>query len=121
MSQISFKIPADEMKFLKWYSKKNAQPVSSVYRSVTFETYQKWKTDKLLQEYEKGSISFKQFCELGNVTFSQGTLLLQDRQIEPPISELIDEYTSEIREKLTRKDLFKDEVNQRRESEEIVR
>ena len=119
MGQLSFKIPDEEMQFLKWVSEKTAQPISSIYRSATFEAFQQWKLNILLEEYRKGVIGFKQFCNLGNLSFSQGTILLQKHEIDPPIAELIDDYTSKIRENVTVEDIFKEKKVPKRESKEV--
>lgn len=54
----------------------------------------------LLAEYRKGSMRFKQLCNLANITFEEATLLMQKMDIEPPISSIIDDYTTETRNKI---------------------
>ena len=108
MKQISFKLPDPELEFLKWWSEKNAEPVSSIYRNVTLESFRIWKIEKLMPEYQKGSIGFKRFCYLSNLTFQQATLLFQENNIEPPISDVIDNYTNNSRESLTENDIYKE-------------
>lgn len=120
MKQISFKLPDPELEFLKWWSEKNAEPISSVYRNATLESFRSWKIEKLLMEYQKGSIGFKRLCRLGNLTFQETTLLLQEHNIDPPISEIIDDYTSKVRDTLTAKDLFKDGKVPERKTPEIT-
>lgn len=100
MTQINFKIPEKEKAFLEWYSEKNAEPISSIYRNATLESFRQWKISILSAEYQKGSIRFKQFCDLANISFEEGTLILQKLDIEPPISSVIDDYTSETRKKM---------------------
>ena len=104
MDQISFKIPSSEMDFLKWWSKKQAQPLSSIYRNATIEHFRQWKTNILINEYSRGSIGFKKFCNLAGISFQEATLLMQESDIEPPISNIIDEYTSSIADKINLKD-----------------
>ncbi len=100
MPQINLKIPDNEKEFLEWYSEKSAEPISSIYRNATLESFRQWKISILISEYQKGSIRFKQLCDLGNISFEEGTLLLQKMDIEPPISAIIDEYTSKTRKKI---------------------
>lgn len=100
MTEINFQIAEKEKAFLKWYSEKNAEPISSIYRNATLESFRQWKISILLGEYQKGSIRFKQLCDLANITFQEGTLLLEKLDIEPPISVLIDEYTTETRKQI---------------------
>lgn len=116
MPQITFRLPEDEKEFLKWYAEKTAQPISTVYRNVTMEYYQKWKEELLLEEYKKGSINIKKFCTLTNKSFHETLLLLEKKEIEPPITKVMDEYTSTVRKKIKTKDLFKKNVNIERES-----
>ena len=119
MGQISFKIPDKELVFLQWLSKKTSNPVSSIYRNATFDAFQEWKMAILLKEFQKGSLGFKELCKLGNITFNEGVLLFQQRDIEPPISELVDEYTSKIRDQLVMEDLFKEGQSFKRSSNEF--
>ena len=107
MSQISFKIPDSEIIFLRWFADKSSQPVSSIYRNATLDSFREWKISLLLSEYQKGSLGFKSMCKLGNLTFNQGVLLLEQNNIEPPISKLIDEYSSAVRDKLVKEGIFK--------------
>ncbi|OLS19224.1 MAG: hypothetical protein HeimC3_46550 [Candidatus Heimdallarchaeota archaeon LC_3] len=119
MAQISFKIPDEEMKFLYWWSKKSGNPISSIYRNITLDLFKEWKIEVLLKEYQKGIIGFKQFCNLSGMSFNEASLLMQTEDIEPPISALIDEYTSKIREKLIKTDIIKSGKEFKRKTPEI--
>lgn len=103
MGQISFKIPDEEMEFLRWFSTKTANSISTLYRDATIDSYRNWKLDLLCSLYEKGSIGFKQFCRLGNLTFQEGMLLIESRDIEPPISETINDYTDRVTRQILEK------------------
>ena len=116
MTQITFRLPPSEMEFLHWYSEKTSQPISTIYRKVTFDSFLEWKTELLLEEYKRGSLGVKAFCRLGNLTFHEAILLLQEKSVEPPITELMDLYTSEARKKLKLSDVFKDGVVPKRKS-----
>ena len=69
--------------------------------------FQEWKMSILLKEYSNGSIGFKQFCKLSGMTIPEGILFFEKVHIEPPISEIIDNYTDKIRESLKISDLTK--------------
>lgn len=116
MPQITFRLPENETEFLKWYSEKTAQPVSTIYRNSTMDHYQEWKLNVLLDEYKRGAINIKTICKLTDKSFHEALLLLEKHQIEPPISQIMDEYTSSVRAKLTPKSLFKDGKVPKRES-----
>ncbi len=120
MGQISFRIPEEEMVFLKWLSEKTAQPVSSIFRNAILEYFQEWKNNYLLREYQKGNIGFKQMCNLGGISFHRGLILLEENNVEPPITEIIDNWTSQVREKMTAKDIFKEGTRVKRESPEVI-
>ncbi len=96
MKQIAFKLPDEEIEFLDWYSKKTGTPKGSFYRQLTLNEFKKEKLKLLLNEYSSGSIGFKKMCNLGNISFSEGMLLLEKEQIEPPIPSIIDEYTEKV-------------------------
>ena len=38
-------------------------------------------------------------CNLGNISFTEGILLLEKENIDPPIPAIIDEYTEEVTNK----------------------
>lgn len=107
MAILTFKIPENEKKFLDWWSQKSGEASSSIYRNVTIEIFKKWKIDMLIIEYSKGSIGFKKFSNLAGMSFNETSLLLQKENIEAPISDLIDEYTSHVRDKFMSSDIFK--------------
>lgn len=93
MKQLAFKLSDNEIKFLDWYSKKTGTPMGSLYRQITLDIFNQWKIDHLLHEYELGAISFKQLCDIGSITFSEGMLLVEENNIEAPISSITDAYT----------------------------
>jgi hypothetical protein len=100
MGQISFKLSEDDMEFLKWYASENSSSVSSLYRDITLETYHQWRLSVLLDIYQKGSIGFKKMCRLAKISLTEGMIEIQKRQIEPPITDSMDEHTSSVRDKL---------------------
>ena len=120
MGQISFKISDADKEFLEWVSQKTAQPVSSIYRNVTLESIQDWKINFLLKEYQSGSLSIKKLLQLANLNFNQITMLFQKYNIEPPVSELIDNYTSKLAEEIDPATIFKDGKVPKRKSSEII-
>ncbi|MCH8907386.1 MAG: hypothetical protein IH840_09885 [Candidatus Heimdallarchaeota archaeon] len=103
MNQITFKISENDHEFLSWYSGITARSKSSIYRDVTLKEFTSWKISILLEEYAKGVIGFKQLCRLGNLSFQEASLLLEKKKIDPPISRIMDEYTSSVAEKLNQK------------------
>ena len=107
MNQIAFRLPESEKEFLEWYAKKTAQPASSIYKANTLSAFQEWRQKTLLKEYQSGSISFKSFCRLNSISIYQGILLLERNQIEPPISSLMDDFTSTSRKSIDPMQIFK--------------
>ena len=120
MGQLSFKIPDSEMEFLHWFSERTSQPIGALYRNATFDLYLEWKLEIILKEYQRGIIGFKQLCRLSSKSFQAMSMILQERDIEPAISEIMDEYTSAVRDSLTAKDVFKDGKVPKRISQPIT-
>ena len=123
MGQISIKLPKEEIDFLDWYTKKHATPKATLYREVTLESFRKWKHNLLLNDYMKGEISFKNFCILGNLSFFEGMVLVEESDLEPIIPDIIDEYTNKLTDlNIKNKDLsiFKDRKAMKRTSPEIT-
>ncbi len=96
MPSISFKIPEDDKQFLEWYSKRSATPVGTLYRSVTQKEFQKWKLQLLVSLYSDADIGFIEMCNLGNISLMKGMIILEEASAEPPISDIIDDYTIEL-------------------------
>lgn len=48
-------------------------------------------------------MEIKQLCDIGSITFSEGMLLMEQYNIELPISSIIDDYT----ESLTKRNIEK--------------
>lgn len=63
--------------------------------------------EKSLSEYDRGSIGMKRLSKLSGLLFNELGLLIQEKDVEPPISTLIDNKTDEIREKFKTYDNFK--------------
>lgn len=98
MGQLSIKLPDEEIEFLEWYTKKHASPKASTYRDVTIEHFRQWKQDVLLNDYMKGEISIKEFCNLAHVSFFRAMTLIEESGLEPLIPSIITEYTTELTE-----------------------
>ncbi len=77
--------------------------MSTTYREATFDSYQTWKLDILCNIYTNGGIGFKQLCSLANITLIEGMKLIEDREIEPPISDSMDDYTQQVTDKIIQK------------------
>ena len=100
MSQLSFKFPEKEMKFLKWYSKKTAEPLGTIYRKVTLDQFINWKQSVLLDAYTNGTIGIKQFTNIGGMTFNECLLLSKQNNVDPPYNELLDIHSAQVIETL---------------------
>lgn len=108
MGQISFKIPVEEFEFLKWYAKKNQEPMSTIYKSITLNHFKNWKKNILLEEFEKGNLSIKQICKIGNFTFHEILKSMEENKIDQPISDLVEDYTLTVLDQLKKKQIFKE-------------
>ncbi len=100
VAQISFKIPEDDMEFLRWYSAQRGTGKSVLYKEATLDAFRRWKLDVLLKHYAGGAIGFKQLCNLGKISFQEGMMLIQENGIEPPIPEVVDDYTDSVRHRI---------------------
>lgn len=123
MDTISFKIPKEDKKFLEWFSEKVATPIGSLYRTATLDEFKIWKFKMLTKLYSDGQISFMQMCKIGEITLSKGMLLIQEYDIEPPIPDILDDYTIELTKKnIESKDLslYKNKKDLKRKSKEVI-
>ncbi|MCK4849174.1 MAG: hypothetical protein KAT16_09125 [Candidatus Heimdallarchaeota archaeon] len=115
---MSFKFPDAEIKFLKWYSKKTAEPLGSIYRKVTLDHFINWKKMVLINTYTSGSIGIKQLANLGGMTFNECLLLLKQNNIDPPYNELLDIHSAKVVEELYQKPKEKDEKSRSSKNKE---
>ncbi len=96
MKQLGVKLPEEDMNFLEWYSQKYATPKSVVYRETTLDAFKSWKHHILLRLYIEGSLGFKQFCSLGNISLLKGMQLIETGSVDPVIPVQLDYYTDEL-------------------------
>ena len=61
------------------------------------KAFNKWKLNQLFRLYSNGRLGLKNVWKLSQMSWAEFLLELERRQIEPPISELVDEYTDKIR------------------------
>lgn len=104
MNQISLRMAEEDIKILQMVSDEMNTPIASLYRQATLRTFKEWKLDQLFRLYSIGRLGLKKAWKLSRMTWPEFLLELERRQIEPPISELVDEYTDEIRKKIPLKD-----------------
>lgn len=119
MTQISLKLPKKDLEFLEWYSEKNATPKATLYRDITIETFREWKRNYLLNQYLRGDITVKNFCNLANITMSQAMNLIEQSQSEPEIPDsFIDHSVKMIDHNINNLDLsiFKNRIPIKRTS-----
>lgn len=119
MGQLTFKLPDEELRFLRYVADRTGSSLSSIYREKTLDHFVSWKKNYLLDEYAKGAIGFKQMCKLANISLNEGMLWLEEEAIEPPIPALVDEYTDSVRKRLTPELVFKKGSVPKRKAPEV--
>ena len=100
MGQISIRIPEEDVELLRIISNQTNTPIASLYRQATNEALREWKLDKLIELYEQGSLGLKKAWKLSNLTWNAFLLELEKRETDPPITELIDSFTDQVRENI---------------------
>jgi predicted HTH domain antitoxin len=124
MGTITFKLGEEELEFLNWYSKRTSTPVGSLYRSITIDQFRQWKLKQLIEAYKTGEIGFKRMCDLGGITLTQGMLILQQQNIDPPVPEALDDYTLAVALDLVKTNainIWKSDIKAKRESKEYTK
>ena len=122
MTQISLKLPPEDLEFLEWYTKKTSTPKASLYRDITLETFREWKQNFLLKEYINGDVTIKEFCKLANISMFKAMSLIENTTLEPNIPDIIDEYSTKMTEyniKTQDASIFKNKISIKRESPNI--
>lgn len=100
MNQISMRMSEEDIELLQVISHERNTPIASLYRQATYETFNEWKLNQLFRLYSKGHIGLKKTWKLSRMAWAEFLLEIERRQIEPPISELVDEYTDKIRQQI---------------------
>lgn len=98
MGQISIRIPEEDVELLRIISSQTNTPIASLYRQATNEALRKWKLDKLIELHGQGSLGLKKAWKLSNLTWNAFLLELEKRETDPPITDLIDSFTDQVRE-----------------------
>ncbi len=120
MSQISLRLPEEDVKFLTWISKRRAIPMTTLYREVTHEAFRQWKLETILKEYSSGVIGLKKAWQLSGMTFPEFLYVLEKSEIEPPHTELMELKSEEHIQKLDAEDFFREDVGRKRKTPEVI-
>jgi len=119
VTQISLKLPREDLEFLEWYTKKHATPKATLYRDITIEYFREWKQNYLLNYYMKGDVSIKTFCKLANISMLKAMSLIEESDLEPFFPKLLDEHSEKMTEfniKHQDPSIFKNKVPIKRET-----
>lgn len=100
MNQISLRMTEEDIQFLQVLSAELNTPIASLYRQATHKAFTEWKLNQLFQLYSNGHLGLKKTWKLSRMTWTAFLLELERRQIEPPISELVDEHTNRNRQEI---------------------
>ena len=104
MNQISLRMAEEDIKILQLVSEEMNTPIASLYRQATLKAFNEWKLTHLFRLYSNGRLGLKKVWKLSRMSWTEFLLELERRQIEPPISELVDEYTDKIRKQIQLED-----------------
>lgn len=119
MSQISIRLKTEDYELLKLYANKKGLTLASAYKEVTSGALEEWKLHFLCEEYQRGNIRMKEAWVRSGKTLNAFLKVLEDLDIDPPHTEIM-ELKSELSKGLiTRDNLFKAGVVTKRESPEI--
>ena len=100
MSQISLRLKPELYKIIRLYSKKKGITLASAFKDITADAIAEWKVDFLLSEYQTGNIRMKDAWLLSELPLNAFFKCLEDSNIEPPHTELMELKSEETKNKI---------------------
>lgn len=107
MNQLSFRIKSDEYDLIRRWADENDISIANAYKIITKDAIKMWKMEYLLQEYAKGAIRLKEAWKLSNLAFMEFMKLLEEYNIEPPHTRLVELKSAEKRQLIETDRIFK--------------
>ena len=120
MSQISFRIPPEDFELVKRWAEQKGTSIAKAFRQITGEAFDKWKLEYLVSQYCDGYIRLKEAWIKSNLPLMAFLKVLDDYDIDPPHTELMELKSEEKARILTHRTLFKNGEMIKRETPEII-
>ena len=108
MAQINLRIRVEEYELLELVAKREGTPITSLFKTVISAGFREWKVKQVFDLYSRGEIGFKKTLYLSGFTPFEFMDYVENNEIEPPHSELMEKRCEEIAASLKTEDLFKD-------------
>jgi len=106
MKQINLYVDEKSFKALKYFAKEVDMPTSTLAKQITIPEIKKFLVDKSIEEYKSGRIGFKRAWKLSRISFFEFVNELIKQDIEPPLSEKVQDYGEEVRKKVRDDEVF---------------
>jgi len=106
MKQINLYVDEKSFKSLKYFAKEIDIPTSTLAKQIAIPEIKNFLIGKSIEDYKSGKIGFKKAWKLSRIGFFEFVNELVKRDIEPPLSEKVQDYGKEVRKKIKREEVF---------------
>lgn len=107
MGQVNLRLPESDFSLLELLAKKKNIPVTSLFKLIVDESFQKWKLDSVIELHMKGEINFKQALTYTGLSPFDYIASMESSNIESLSSELIEKKSLDIALSLEKESIFK--------------
>lgn len=110
MKQVNIRVSDEEYAILELIANRRGIPVTSMFKSVIYETFDTWKVEELLRLYAEGNISFKKILRLTGWTYGALLHKFAEMDLEPPIIEAAELRAEEIIDNINPSSVLKGKI-----------
>ncbi len=106
MGQVNLRLPESDFSILELLAKKKNIPITSLFKLIIEDSFQKWKLESVIELHMKGEINFKQALKYTGLSPFDYITSMESSFIEPLSSELIETKSLDIALRLEKEDIF---------------
>ena len=119
MSQLSIRITKEEYKLVSIWANQKGLSLAAAYKKITSQAFGQWKEDFLVSQYASGKIRLKEVWKQSGLRLMAFMKLLDEKDINPPHTELMEIKSSEKRQLLKIGIIFKEGIPMKRKTPEL--
>lgn len=106
MKQINLYIDDKIFKALRYFAREIDIPTSTLAKQIAIPKIRNFLVEKSIEDYKTGKIGLKKAWKLSRIGFFEFVNELVKRDIEPPLSEKIQDYGKEVRKTIKKEEIF---------------
>ena len=119
MSQVSIRLLPDDYALVKRWAQQQGLSLAAAFKTITKEAFDEWKLEYLVTEYKHGRMGLKKAWKRSTLSLMAFLKLLDENDVDPPHTEIMELKSTEKRQLLTPQLLFKDKKTPQRQTNEL--